>query len=145
LEPLVAIHGDLRPTNILVSADGRVTVLDSAIGKTGTRFHDLAHLYMHLEFLRWRPRLKSGIVGDVQHALLRGYDAAVSASDPLFVLMLLHHIVCHIAALTEHPARRVDPAHRWFVRRRWAKCSRVAGLGLKERSPKTAYTGTAVS
>jgi Phosphotransferase enzyme family len=132
-QPLVAIHADLNPGNILVTADGGVTILDFSMAKTGARFHDLTHLYMHLEFLRWRPRLKSAVVDDAQSALIRGYDSSCSSLDPLFQLMLLQHLVCHVALLTERPSGPLDPAFRWFVRRRWAKCARVHGLGTREK------------
>ena len=33
--PLVAIHADLTPTNIIVGTDGRVTILDFAMAKSG--------------------------------------------------------------------------------------------------------------
>ena len=126
--PAVAIHADLCPTNILVGPDGGVTVLDFTMAKSGTRFHDLAHLYMHLKFMRWRPRLKPTIIDAAQEALLRGYDPAVSASDPLFRLMLLQHLVCHVALLAERQTGALEPAYRWFLRRRWARCGRVLGL-----------------
>jgi hypothetical protein len=125
---LVAIHADLCPTNILVGPDGGVTVLDFAMAKSGTRFHDLAHLYMHLKFMRWHPRLKPAIVNAAQEALLRGYDPAVSADDPMFRLMLLQHLVCHVAFLRERQTGALEPAYRWFLRRHWARCARVLGL-----------------
>ena len=104
------------------------------MAKAGTRVHDVAHLYMHLEFLRWRPRLKSAVVGDAQAALLHGFDPAAVPFDPLFRLMLLQHVICHVAMLTERPSGPLDPAYRWFVRRRWAKCARIPGIGLRERA-----------
>jgi hypothetical protein len=137
--PLVAIHADLNPSNILVTPQGGVTILDFAMAKNGARVHDLSHLYMHLEFLRWRPRLKSSIVDEVQAALLRGFDPESSASDPLFQLMLLQHLVCHVALLAERPNRPLDPASRWFIRRRWAKCARLQGLD-KGRRPASSVS-----
>lgn len=133
-QPLVAIHADLCPSNILVAADGAVTILDFAMAKTGPRFHDVSHLYMHLEFLRWRPRLKSGTVNEAQSALMRGYQDAAAVSDPLFLLMLLQHVVCHVGLLAERPSGPLDPAYRWFVRRRWVKCARMPGLSLAPRA-----------
>ena len=108
--------------------DGGVTVLDFAMARSGTRFHDLAHLYMHLKFMRWHPRLKPAIVNAAQEALLRGYDPAVSADDPLFRLMLLQHLVCHVAFLEERQTGALEPAYRWFLRRHWARCAQVLGL-----------------
>jgi len=133
-QPLVAIHADLCPSNILVDSAGAVTILDFAMAKSGPRFHDISHLYMHLEFLRWRPRLKSGTVDEAQSALMRGYEDASATTDPLFVLMLLQHVVCHVAMLAERPSGPLDPAYRWFVRRRWVKCARMPGLGLSGRA-----------
>jgi hypothetical protein len=133
-QPLVAIHADLCPSNILVDATGAVTILDFAMAKTGPRFHDVSHLYMHLEFLRWRPRLRSATVNDAQSALMRGYEDASATTDPLFLLMLLQHVVCHVAMLAERPSGPLDPAYRWFVRRRWVKCTRMPGLGLGGRT-----------
>jgi hypothetical protein len=124
----VAIHGDLCPTNILVGPDGGVTVLDFAMAKSGTRFHDIAHLYMHLKFMRWRPRLKPAVIDAAQDALLRGYDPHAPASDPLFRLMLLQHLVCHVALLAERQTGALEPAYRWFLRRRWARCAHLLDL-----------------
>ncbi len=133
-QPLVAIHADLNPSNILIGDAGGVTILDFAMAKAGTRFHDLSHLYMHLEFLKWRPRLKSAIVGEAQQALLRGYADGTSTSEPLFQLMLLQHLVCHVALLAERPSGVLDPAYRWVIRRRWARCARIPGAGLRKKA-----------
>jgi hypothetical protein len=116
--PLVAIHADLTPTNIMVGTDGRVTILDFAMAKSGARHHDLSHLFFHLSRLSWR-RLMPDHVADVQRALLRSFDPAASAFDPLFALMLLQHAVCHIAQLSERDVGTLRPAYRAFVRRRW--------------------------
>jgi len=126
--PLVAIHADLCPTNILVGPDGGVTVLDFAMAKAGTRFHDLAHLYMHLKFMRWRPRLKPAVIDATQNALLRGFDPNATADDPLFRLMLLQHLVCHVALLAERQTGALEPAYRWVLRRRWTRCARLLDL-----------------
>jgi aminoglycoside phosphotransferase (APT) family kinase protein len=116
--PLVAIHADLTPTNIMVDTDGRVTILDFAMAKSGARHHDLSHLFFHLGRLSWR-RLMPDHVAEVQQALLRSFDPAVSTADPLFALMLLQHAVCHIAQLAERDVGTLRPAYRAFVRRRW--------------------------
>ena len=52
--PLVAIHADLTPTNIIVGTDGRVTILDFAMAKSGARHHDVSHLFFHFDRLSWR-------------------------------------------------------------------------------------------
>ena len=130
---LVAVHADLCPTNILIGLDGGVTILDFAMAKMGARDHDAAHLFMHLEFLRWRPHLRSHVIDDAQEALARGYDPAASTADPLFRLMLLQHLVCHLALLAERQTGHLEPAYRWLLRRRWAKCTRIASLGFRRK------------
>jgi len=121
-QPLVAIHADLCPANILVTPAGQVTVLDFAMANAGTRFHDLSHLFMHLAFLDWRPHLRATGVGAMQAALLRGYDPGISAADPLFRLMLLQHVVCHVTLLADRDAGVLDPAYRWLAGFRWRCC-----------------------
>jgi aminoglycoside phosphotransferase (APT) family kinase protein len=116
--PLVAIHADLTPTNILVGIDGRVTILDFAMAKSGARHHDLSHLFFHLDRVSWR-RVMPEHVAQVQKALLRSFDPETSVNDPLFALMLLQHAVCHIAQLAERDVGTLRPAYRAFVRHRW--------------------------
>lgn len=126
---LVAIHADLSPTNILVAPDGRVTILDFAMAKTGARHHDVAHLYLHLERLRHRAPLRGERAADLQSALLRGVDPGLTPAHPLFALMLLQHVVCDIAQQAERSVGPFRPAYRALLRRRWNKgVARVMGL-----------------
>jgi Ser/Thr protein kinase RdoA (MazF antagonist) len=124
----VAIHADLTPTNVLVGNDGRVTVLDFTMAKTGTAVHDLAHMYFHVATLgrRGRRRGHIDIAGAVQRALLEGYDASIAEHDPLFVLMVWQHAVCHVAMLAERRIPFGRAAYRWFLRRRWQDVSYLA-------------------
>ena len=39
--------------------------------------------------------------------------------------MLLQHLVCHVALLAERQTGHLEPAYRWLLRRRWAKCTRI--------------------
>lgn len=125
---LVAIHADLSPTNILVGADGTVTILDFAMAKTGARYHDIAHLFLHLERLRWRPHARRSLVGTLQAAVLRGYDQALAPSDPLFALMLLQHAACYIAQLAERDLGVLRPPYRALLKCRWQKSLDTPGL-----------------
>lgn len=134
-EPLVAIHADLCPANILVGPKGDVTVLDFAMAKSGTRLHDLAHLFMHLEFFGWKSYVPASYVRALQQALLEGYDAGLAENDPLFTLMLLQHVVCHIALLAEQRRGARWPLSRRGIRRRWERCFEMVSLaGLRAES-----------
>jgi Ser/Thr protein kinase RdoA (MazF antagonist) len=133
--PLVGIHADLCPANILVGPDGAVTILDFAMAKKGARFHDVAHLYMHLEFQRWNPRLLTRSVPQIQAALLEGFDPHRSIdTHPLFQLMLLQHVVCHVALLSELQRGPLRPVQAWRIRRRWRRCAGIAGVDLGSRA-----------
>ncbi len=117
--PAVAIHADLTPTNVLVGADGRVTVLDFTMAKTGTRLHDLAHMYFHLDrFVRHHPSRRDAGTR-AKRALLEGYDPSLTPGDPLFQLMLWQHAVCHVAMLAERRPIVGRIVQRWLIRRRW--------------------------
>jgi Ser/Thr protein kinase RdoA (MazF antagonist) len=96
----VHVHGDLALSNILVDLR-RITVLDLAMAGSGTRFHDLAHLYMQMGLLAMKPSFRPATVGALQRALLQGYDAGLSPEEPLFRVMYLQHRVCHWVALFE--------------------------------------------
>ena len=118
-QPLVAIHADLCPGNILVTAGGGVGVLDFAMVQSGTPYHDVAHLFLHLERLKSRPRLRSAFVPQFQAALLRACHGFRPGPDPLFRLMLLQHAVCHVTQLADGSEGRFGPAIQWLIRRRW--------------------------
>jgi aminoglycoside phosphotransferase (APT) family kinase protein len=47
----VRIQADLTPMNIIADDRGRVTVLDFTMAKTGTAYHDLSHVYFHVELM----------------------------------------------------------------------------------------------
>jgi aminoglycoside phosphotransferase (APT) family kinase protein len=120
----VPIHADLTPLNIIVDEGGRMTVLDFTMAKTGTVYHDLSHVFFHLELMAAR-RGREASFRALQHALLSGYAPALTAEDPLFRLMLLQHGVCHVALLAERRVPVLDAAYRWFMRRRWRLCERT--------------------
>jgi Phosphotransferase enzyme family len=123
--PAVTIHADFSPTNIIVSGEGRVTVLDFTMAKTGTRLHDLTHAHFHLELLAARHRRREAIYRKLQDAMLAGFDPRLDAGDPLFRMMLLQHAVYHVALLAERRIPLVERAYRWFLRRRWQVCARM--------------------
>jgi aminoglycoside phosphotransferase (APT) family kinase protein len=124
--PAVAIHADLTPTNVLVSDDGRVTVLDFTMAKAGSPYHDLAHMYFHLGLFGRRRRGRAALARDVQRALLEGYEPSLSPGSPLFALMVWQHAVCHLAMLDERRVPLAGRAYRWLLRRRWRDVSYLA-------------------
>jgi Ser/Thr protein kinase RdoA (MazF antagonist) len=117
----VAIHADLTPMNIIVDDTGRIAVLDFTMVKTGTACHDISHLYFHFEMTGARQR-KREMMRELERALLAGYSPSLSDTDPLFQLMLMQHVVCHVALLASRRVPLVDLAYRWFLRRRWQAC-----------------------
>ena len=124
--PAVAIHADLTPMNIIVGEDGRVTVLDFTMAKTSTAFHDLSHVFFHLEMMASRHRARRALFRALQRAMLNGYDTTLSAGHPLFRMMLMQQGVCHVALLAERRLPFVDVAYRWFLKRRWDVCHRMS-------------------
>ena len=68
---------------------------------------------------------KREMMRELQRALLAGYSPSLSEADPLFQLMLIQHVVCHVALLASRRVPVVDLAYRWFVRRRWQTCLRM--------------------
>lgn len=124
---LSGIHADLCPPNILVARAG-VTILDFAMAKTGARLHDLSHLYLHLAFQRWRPRPRQHLLDEAQTQLLAGYDRALTPRDPQFQLLLLQHVVCHVALVAEQTRGAVSPVRRSLARRRWRKCCQLDAI-----------------
>ena len=122
--PAVPIHADLSPTNIIADPSGRIAVIDFTMVKTGTTCHDVSHVYFHLEMIGARQR-KREMTRELQRALLAGYSPALSNADPLFQLMLLQHVVCHVALVAPRRAPIIDLAYRWFARRRWQECLRM--------------------
>jgi tRNA A-37 threonylcarbamoyl transferase component Bud32 len=129
----VPIHADLAPTNIVVDEQGRVTVLDFTMAKAGTEYHDLAHVYFHLELMRVRHRARREMFRALQRSLLGGYDPSLSAEHPLFRMMLMQHAICHVALLAERRVPLLDVAYRWFVRRRWIVCDRMPSAAAERQ------------
>lgn len=116
----VPLHADMALGNILVARSG-VTVLDLAMTSGGTRFHDVAHLFMQLDLLTAKPSFRRSTVSSLQRALLDGYEPGVSDASPLFRIMLLQHVVCHASGLLHRPAGRLARLYnRWVLRRHLA-------------------------
>jgi len=127
--PLVPIHADLCPANILITPGGGVGVLDFATAQAGSRFHDLAHLYLHLELARQRAGGRRRIVfGCMQDTLMAGFERPATVRDPLFRVMLLQHAVCHVTQLVDAGGWRPRVAMRALARWRWRACLAMPAL-----------------
>ena len=113
----LTIHADLALANVLVH-ESEVTVLDFAVPATGTVLHDIAHLHMQIGLLAAKPHYRPQLVTGLQEAMLRGYQPGLRADDPLFELMSLQHVVCHMKGLVEGHAGLVSRAYNWHIVRR---------------------------
>ena len=129
LEPLVPIHADLCPGNIMVTPGGGVAVLDFATAQVGTRYHDVAHLYLHLELARGRAGRRGIDVESIEDALLAAFDSHEAIAQPLFRLMLLQHVICHVTQLADGGGPRSRFAFTTLARWRWRACLAMPALG----------------
>ena len=121
-EALVPIHADLCPGNIMVTPGGGVAVLDFATAQSGTRYHDIAHLYLHLELARGRARRRGIALGPMQDTLLAAFDRPAALTHPLFRLMLLQHVVCHVTQIGDGAGWGSRLALRALAHWRWHSC-----------------------
>ena len=123
------IHADFCPDNIIVG-DGVVTVLDFMMAKTGTVYHDISHLYMHLDAMKAKPWFRPPVVDHLLHALLEGFEPGLDVKRPLFALLHLQHVICHLVSLQSSASSRAVNFYKNRIRRRhrdWL--AQAAGLG----------------
>ena len=73
----VWIHADFCPENI-ITRGGDITVLDFMMAKTGTIYHDLAHLFMHLEAMQVKPWFRPAVVARLQRDLMAGFEPGLT-------------------------------------------------------------------
>ena len=100
----VAIHADLAPGNILVSAD-RIVVLDFAMAGRGSYLHDISRLFLQIDLLLAKPQFMTGTIRRLQAALLRGLDPSLTPAHPLFRYLLMLHRINHLGTLALHRER----------------------------------------
>jgi hypothetical protein len=117
----VWIHADFCPENI-ITRDGRITVLDFTMAKSGTIYHDISHLYFRLDVMCAKPWFREGVIRRLQHALLNSFETGLDPHRPLFELMLLQHVLCHLvelqsprSAVAEMYADRLHARHRRWL------------------------------
>jgi hypothetical protein len=127
----VWIHADFCPDNI-ITHDGRVTVLDFLMAKTGTLYHDVAHLYMHIGAMAMKPWFRPRVIRHLQQQLLGAFEPGLTADRPLFALMLLQHVVCRLATAPDQSAGRASRLYGSYRRRqhrRWL--AEMSGLDAR--------------
>lgn len=126
----VPVHADYCLGNVLV--DGRrIIVIDFAMTRHGGRYLDLAHLYMQLQLLGVKPWFRGRLLAEMGEALLRGFSPGVTPDVPLFRLLLIQHVVNHLAMMTVHAEPSVlGRGFSALVKRRQLGWLREAGCAV---------------
>jgi hypothetical protein len=124
----VWIHADFCPDNIIMRP-GEVTVLDFTMANAGTIYHDIAHFFMSVEAMRVKPWFRPAVIERLQQNLLEAFEPGLGPDRPLFALMLLQHVICHLVALQTPKSGPAELYARWMRRRHRQWLGRVAGLG----------------
>jgi aminoglycoside phosphotransferase (APT) family kinase protein len=124
----VPIHADFTPENVIVR-DNAVAVLDFTMAKRGPRYMDLSHMFMHVNLLKAKPWFRPAVVDALTTALMGGYDPRLRTDHPLFELLLLQHVICHLRQMQEDPPGLAARVYGDFLRRRDLKwlAQRAAG------------------
>jgi hypothetical protein len=128
----VWIHADFCPENI-IAREGGVTVLDFTMAKSGTLYTDLAHLYLRLDAMKAKPWFRPHVVDRLQQALLDAFEPGLGPSRPLFALMLLQHVLCHLVELREPSGSTVARLYNARLHQRHREWLRRV-VGMDERS-----------
>jgi Phosphotransferase enzyme family len=118
----VWIHADFCPENV-IARDGRITVLDFTMAKTGTVYHDISHLFLRIDSMKAKPWFRPRVVDRLQLELLDAFEPGLRPAHPLFELMLLQHVLCHLVAMQAPPhtpvgriyAARLHARHRQWL------------------------------
>lgn len=119
----VSIHADFCPENVMIDGS-RVILLDFTMAKAGAIYHDLTHMFMHVELLKRKLLYQNRVVNQLQESLLSGYEPGLSPNHPLFEILLLQHIIARLTSMTGvklRPATRVYQWHLWRSYRKWVK------------------------
>ncbi len=115
----VSVHADFCPDNVVVNG-AEVTVLDFEMTRTGAKYSDVSHMYMHIDNLKVKPWIGRVIAQRFQDAMLQGYDPALKRSRPMFQLCLLINVVCHFARLaTTKLSLRETLQHKYLWKNHW--------------------------
>jgi hypothetical protein len=113
----VPVHADFTPENVMIR-DGSVSVLDFTMAKRGARYLDVAHMFMQVRSLEARPWFRPRTLDRLTRALLDGFDPDLSSDRPLFDLLLVQHVVCHLRQLQLEPQPLRARLYAALLRRR---------------------------
>jgi hypothetical protein len=103
---------------VLVDKD-KVVVLDFAMAKRGSRYHDLSHMFFQIELMQAKPWYRRAETRSWLPVMLEAFEPGLEASRPVFELFLLQHVVCHLTKLASRPAgRQLVRPYRWYLRQR---------------------------
>ena len=119
----VPVHGDITPSNIIVSPE-HITVLDFAMIGSGSRCFDVTRLYTQLDFYTAKPQYRPHVIAELQRALLAGFDERLRPGHPLFDIYTVQHVVCHFLSHARQPGRfpaSVYSRHQCHLHRRWLR------------------------
>ena len=119
----VPVHADLNLGNVIVSGEN-VVVLDFTTPVSGSTYHDVAHLHMQLDLLTAKPKFRPRVTKLLQRSLVEGFQPTLDATDPLFELLTMQHVVCHLLGLVRteaSPAVRLYNGHIQRRHRRWLR------------------------
>jgi hypothetical protein len=114
----VPVHADFTPENVVIR-DGDVSVLDFTMAKRGARYLDLSHMFMHVDLLKAKPWFRSAVIDALTRALVGGFDPLLRTGHPLFQLLLLQHVVCHLRQMHLDPPGLPVRVYAEFLRRRY--------------------------
>jgi aminoglycoside phosphotransferase (APT) family kinase protein len=113
----VPIHADFSPENVLIH-NGEVSVLDFTMAKRGPRYLDLSQMFVHLDLLKAKPWFRPAVVESLLTALLAGFDPTLRTDHPLFQLLLLQDVVCHLRQMQLDRPALPARVYSEFLRRR---------------------------
>ncbi len=119
----VSIHADFCPENVMVDGS-RVILLDFTMAKAGAIYHDVTHMFMHIELLKRKLHYQNRVVNRLQESLLSGYEPGLNPNRPLFEILLLQHIIVRHTSrvgVKLPPATRAYQWHLWRPYREWVR------------------------
>jgi Phosphotransferase enzyme family len=120
----VLVHADFTPENVVIR-DREVAVLDFTMAKRGLQYLDLSHMFMHVNQLKARPWFRPAVVDALTKALVEGFDPHLREDHPLFQLLLLVHVTCHLRQAQLDPPGLPARVYSEFLRRQDLKWLRA--------------------